>query len=354
MPWFKVDDGFHAHRKVARLGREDFDAVALWTVAGSWSADQLTDGWVPEYVAAKLDPDYERRAKALVRVGLWELAQHDGEPGWVFHGWSDPGRNPTAEQVEKEREATAERQRKFRERVKGTGKSRAPDREPPPEATSDDDASNAVTNGGVAPLVTLPVPFRSVPFLSMEETTTSPSEPAAPDSDSPPDIDPPAAKAKRKPRRDTTGERPDVDALCNRLAELMSARGLRTPSITQTWRDEARRLLDLDRVNDEPIPFTKALRLLEWSQGHHFWHKNIHSIPKFREQYDRLRDEANSEWQQGHVRAEPGTELERPNLQLLPGGAAIPPPRISATARAFAEADAAGEEVKRLIYGSTG
>ncbi len=26
MPWFRVVDGFHAHRKVARLGRADFDA----------------------------------------------------------------------------------------------------------------------------------------------------------------------------------------------------------------------------------------------------------------------------------------------------------------------------------------
>jgi len=48
------------------------------------------------------------------------------------------------------------------------------------------------------------------------------------------------------------------------------------------------------------------------------------------------------------------TEIQRPNLQLLPGGASIPPPRISATARALAEADAAGEEAKRLVYGSAG
>jgi hypothetical protein len=48
------------------------------------------------------------------------------------------------------------------------------------------------------------------------------------------------------------------------------------------------------------------------------------------------------------------TEIRRPSLQLLPGGAVVPPPRISATARAFAEADRAGEEAKRLIYGSAG
>ncbi len=47
------------------------------------------------------------------------------------------------------------------------------------------------------------------------------------------------------------------------------------------------------------------------------------------------------------------TEVRRP-LQLLPGGASIPSPRQSATARALAEADRAGEEAKRLIYGSAG
>lgn len=164
MPWFKVDDGFHAHRKVARLGREDFDAIALWTVAGSWCADQLTDGWVPEYVAAKLDADYKARAGALVRVGLWEVTERDGEPGWLFHQWSEDGRQPTAEQVKAERTATAERQRRFREKVKGT-----PNR-------------NGVTNALVTPGVTEPVtresqsPFPSVPFPSvpLQRTTSAP------------------------------------------------------------------------------------------------------------------------------------------------------------------------------------
>ena len=39
MTWFKVDDKFHSHRKVAALGA-DVAALSLWVVAGSWSADQ--------------------------------------------------------------------------------------------------------------------------------------------------------------------------------------------------------------------------------------------------------------------------------------------------------------------------
>ncbi len=136
------------------------------TVAGSWCDNQLTDGWVPEYVAERLDPDYKARADALVRVGLWEIAERDGEPGWLFHQWSDDGRQPTAEQVKTERAATAERQRRFREKVKG-----APSR-------------NGVTNALVTHSVTDGVtresrsPFPSVPFPSvpLQGTNAPPAE----------------------------------------------------------------------------------------------------------------------------------------------------------------------------------
>lgn len=115
MTWFKVDDKFHSHAKVARLG-DDTDALALWVVAGSWSADQLSDGWVPAFVARRLDPDYTRRAAALVRVGLWEEADRDGEKGWLFHGWNEEGRQPTAEQVQQERALKTARQQRWREK----------------------------------------------------------------------------------------------------------------------------------------------------------------------------------------------------------------------------------------------
>ncbi len=115
MTWFKVDDKFHSHAKVARLG-DDSDALALWVVAGSWCADQLTDGWVPAFVARRLDPDYVRRAAALVRVGLWEEGDRDGEKGWLFHGWNEEGRQPTAEQVQQERALKTARQQRWREK----------------------------------------------------------------------------------------------------------------------------------------------------------------------------------------------------------------------------------------------
>jgi hypothetical protein len=68
MTWFKIDDSFYDHPKV-------FDApdcaVALWTRAGTWSARNLTDGFVPTGMPARLCDDPDTAVKELVRRGLW-------------------------------------------------------------------------------------------------------------------------------------------------------------------------------------------------------------------------------------------------------------------------------------------
>lgn len=338
MPYFRVDDGLHSHRKVLKLGPENFDALALWTIAGSWSAHYLTDGWVPEYVAASLDVHYAERAKALVRVGLWVPAERDGEPGWNFHGWSDPGRNPTAEQVTAERAATAERQRKFRERAKGTAPTRV---EPASEEPQPGDESNGVTEA----LVTPPFPFLSVPF--QEEQEPSSSATASPPADATPDAKP---KQRKKPK--TAEPRPDVEALCNRLVELMAENGSDKPPITDAWRTQARLLLDKDHQEHGHREFDKAMRLLEWALKHHFWWKNIRSMPKFREQYGRLRDEALDEWRRNRPivdQSPTGAEMAtNPGSNVVAIRPNIPAPRPSTTDRAVASGDAALAEFRRM------
>lgn len=143
MPWFKVDDKFHSHRKVMLLGKRDFAAISLWTVAGSWCADHLTDGFIPDYVAQSFDSQCERHANALVRVGLWEVSQRNGDSGWSFHGWNDPGRQPTASQVQTARESNAARQKRFRDTHNGVTDA---------VTETSEETSNAVTD----PLVTAP------------------------------------------------------------------------------------------------------------------------------------------------------------------------------------------------------
>lgn len=102
MVWFKVDDGWHKHRKRIRTGLdlEGFAARGLWTDAGSWSSDEGTDGWIPLDVLDYLAPGLGRKlADRLVRSQLWEpLEERDGEEGYQFHDWKD--RNPLSEEVE--------------------------------------------------------------------------------------------------------------------------------------------------------------------------------------------------------------------------------------------------------------
>ncbi len=82
MTWFKVDDSFYDHPKV-------FDApdcaVALWVRAGTWSARNLTDGFVPAGMPARFCDDFERAVQELIGRGLWKRTKG----GFQFHDWTD-------------------------------------------------------------------------------------------------------------------------------------------------------------------------------------------------------------------------------------------------------------------------
>lgn len=103
MTWFKIDDSFYDHPKV-------FDApdcaVALWVRAGAWSARNLTDGFVPAGLPARLCDDPETAVKELVRRGLWVRISG----GFRFHDWADF--NPSGESVTTLRAKRAEAGRK--------------------------------------------------------------------------------------------------------------------------------------------------------------------------------------------------------------------------------------------------
>lgn len=95
MTWFKVDDGLHSHRKAVRAG---IPAMGLWVMAGAWCADQLSNGFIPDYMVFRLDRDADVNAKSLVDVGLWEPAEQGGEKGWQFHDWTE--HQPTREEAQ--------------------------------------------------------------------------------------------------------------------------------------------------------------------------------------------------------------------------------------------------------------
>jgi hypothetical protein len=105
MTWFRVDDTLPFHAKVVAAGNA---AMGLWVRAGAWSAQQLTDGFIPTHMVAALGNT--RQAGQLVAADLWETV----EGGFRFHGWNDEGRQPTREQVENKREQARERMRSVR------------------------------------------------------------------------------------------------------------------------------------------------------------------------------------------------------------------------------------------------
>ena len=110
MPWFKVDDTLPFHAKTVAAGNA---AMGLWVRAGAWSMQQLTDGFIPHHIARELGPRH--LCQRLVTAGLWD----EKDDGYVFHEWNQ--RQPSRAKVYAEREANAERLRKWREGQKRKG-----------------------------------------------------------------------------------------------------------------------------------------------------------------------------------------------------------------------------------------
>ena len=128
--WFKVDDAFWSHPKVIQAGNA---AVGFWLRCGSYSAQHLTDGFIPIGIARHLGS--AGLARRLVDVGLWTVS--DEPCGYLMHDWADY--QPTRATWLMRRESNAERQRSWREnhQVNGT--------------------SHAVTNG--VPTQPVPIPY---------------------------------------------------------------------------------------------------------------------------------------------------------------------------------------------------
>lgn len=109
MAWFKVDDKLHDHRK-ARDAKKA--AMGVWVLAGSWSADNLTDGFIPKRILTRWGTPTD--ARKLVESGLWREGIKDGENGWFFHDWELF--QPTRNAVEERRRKSAEKIARWRAR----------------------------------------------------------------------------------------------------------------------------------------------------------------------------------------------------------------------------------------------
>lgn len=108
MPWFKVDDTLHSHPKTRKAG---LPAMGMWALAGSYSSSYVTEGFIPEWWVAAF-PSGRRWANRLVCADLWELAEKNGEQGWMFHDWNKF--QPSKAEIEADRAESRRRQREWR------------------------------------------------------------------------------------------------------------------------------------------------------------------------------------------------------------------------------------------------
>jgi hypothetical protein len=105
MAWFKVDDGFYTSHKVLRIPRETrATAIGAWLLAGTWSADKMTDGKVPMYVLRDFGVEFQTMM-TLIDAGLWISGEDDDFI--EFHDWCEY--QPTREQLEAKAQARHER-----------------------------------------------------------------------------------------------------------------------------------------------------------------------------------------------------------------------------------------------------
>lgn len=145
MPWVRFDDQFPIHRKVDSLSDPAF---RLHVSAIFWCARNLTDGCVPEgdldYAAPRKMKRPDRFVAELVGRGLWHPPGQGCEsgrcPAPVEHGWAIHDYlefQPSRSKIEKEREAKAERQRRWLEKRKTRLVEKPVDRDASTDATVD-------------------------------------------------------------------------------------------------------------------------------------------------------------------------------------------------------------------------
>lgn len=170
MTWAKIDDRLHGHIKVRRAG----PAMALWVIALSYCADELTDGFVaadvPELLLGAAGAEMAAKLQA---VGLWDRLEN----GWRFHDYHDY--NPNADD---ERERRAEIAKKRSEAGKKGAANRWQTGKP-----DGNGHGNAVANASQPPRQTdSPVPVPVPEPQKQPDTPTPPSPPPQPAAGAPP------------------------------------------------------------------------------------------------------------------------------------------------------------------------
>lgn len=257
MAWFKVDDQLAFNAKIVAAGNE---AMGLWVRAGSWSAAQLTDGFVPEHMANAMaggsKPCGEHcghgkqiangmakpcGAISLVNALLWD----EVEGGYQFHDWLEFQPSGQEEKA---------RRREISEKRKAAGQKGAAAR----WAKENDSKEHGKDNGK-----NMANAFRDS-GKTMAPTRPDPTRPISKESG--------FAEAH-----------PDAAELIEWFNGQVTQNGFKKPSDTKANRDAARLLLDRDGISLE-----RAREVAVWALGDEFWRTNIRSFSKLRDKFETL------------------------------------------------------------------
>lgn len=173
MPWFNVDDGFANSKPVMRIPRR-YRAVCIgvWTLCGSWSAKELTDGFIPQEVVSEYGGT-PKIVALLVAAELWQ----NSESGVQFRNWAKWQK--TKQQVLDYRQAEADRKRNRRNAKRQTSDQQEPEMSAEcPAGTHNGHPVGRHAESGIPIPKPEPTPIPTVVTNGGEQTSVAP--PAAP------------------------------------------------------------------------------------------------------------------------------------------------------------------------------
>ena len=127
MVFFRVDDATYGDARARAAGLE---AIGLWTLCGTWSAQQGSDGHIPAWVVPMCGGT-PKLARRLVDAGLWSTVPG----GWQFVDWSPT--NYLAADVRAYRDGQRDRKRRERAAKKTAGTAAGAAGDVPADVTRD-------------------------------------------------------------------------------------------------------------------------------------------------------------------------------------------------------------------------
>lgn len=141
MSWFRLEDSFHSHPKVIAAGNA---AVGLYVRCGTYSAQHLTDGFIPDAVARQYGTTREITILAGSTDPLWTTV----EGGYLMADYLEF--NPSKAQVLADRAKARERMNRGRRSAEHdpniVGSSTTPTRPDPTPTTSSTQTDRPTTD----------------------------------------------------------------------------------------------------------------------------------------------------------------------------------------------------------------